>query len=67
LIPVHISRTTLENALLDRGPGAAGALDFLRQQLKAGRRGIVDEVDGSQSLLEDDGAGGFKTTPIAGS
>ncbi len=68
LIPllVHIGRDTLNDALLGHGFGAGGVLDLLRNQLGQGFRVIVDEADGSGSLLAyNEEAQRFETTPLA--
>ncbi len=67
LVPtlVRIGRDTLGDALLSRDLGGAGTCDFLHTKLNEGFHVIVEEEDGSHSLLEHDGQGGFKTTPIA--
>lgn len=63
---MKISRKTLDDALAlaQELPQAAGALDAVREAVRSGQRVIVNEYDGSESLLTDTDRR-FKTTPIA--
>jgi hypothetical protein len=62
---MRISHEALQGALQEKSSSAAQVIDMVRDKLRAGERVIVIHDDGQEELLEDDGKGGFKTTPIA--
>lgn len=64
---MHIDRTTFDDAQNDHGVGGAGVIDMIDEALAKGDPVIIQEPDGSESLLQpgDAGQGKYKTTPIA--
>ncbi len=64
---MHIDRTTFNDAQNDHGVGGAAVIDRIDKALAIGKRVIIKEPYGSESLLQpgDAGQGKYKTTPIA--
>jgi len=67
MMTLMIKRETLDDAMTLQGHtlGAVGVLEDLRDKIRQGKRVIVEEYGGSESLLTVDAEGKFKSTVIA--